>query len=58
MEAKKDKISPLGSFFVGVTSTLFGILIFGLIVGGIIWVARKVAGPTQVVTVKEATKTP
>lgn len=58
MEAKKETLSPIGSFFEGVFSTLFGIIIFGIMVGGIIWVARKVAGPTKVLTVKEATTNP
>lgn len=55
MEAKTVKSSPIGSFFEGVFSTLIGIIIFGIIFGSIIWVARKVAGPTKIVTVKEAT---
>lgn len=54
MESQEKKFSPIGSFFEGVFSTLIGIIMFGIIVGGIIYVARKVAGPTKIVTVKEA----
>ena len=55
MEAKKENSSPLGSFVLGVGSTFLGLIIFGLMIGVIIIVARKVAEPTKVVSVKDAT---
>lgn len=52
MESK----NTFGSFFSGVLSTIVGIGILGLFAGGVIWVARKIAGPAEYIVVDPKTK--
>jgi hypothetical protein len=59
MEKDKEKessSSTIGAFFGGVASTLIALVIFGIMVGIIIAVARKVAGPAQTLQIVESKK--
>lgn len=46
--------STIGAFFGGVASTLFALIIFGIMIGIIISVARKVAGPAKTLQIVES----
>lgn len=49
--------TTFGSILNGVISNLLSILILGTIIGGVIAVARWIAGPAEYVMVKEKDKT-